>query len=249
MKLADEGVSMIAATIREPYIHHIFRNYDRQTWTTKELIIIVNHNALSLAPYKKLASEYPNVSVYRVDERKNLGACLNYGAEKAKYNYIAKLDDDDYYSPHYVAEAMQQFSRSNADIVGKRSCYFFFPHRSRLLFRRPAVPANSRCKKIAGATIMFHKRVLEKVKFSTKLIQGTDVRFIRSCLSKGFKLYTTSRYNFVAFRRKNSSSHTWKVTDAKLLASRGALIIRTNTFKKYIIKPVTLLSKSENSSN
>ncbi|CAM4261089.1 glycosyltransferase involved in cell wall biosynthesis [Paenibacillus endophyticus] len=237
MKLAAEGVSMIAATVREPFLQQIFHNYDRQIWTHKELIIIVNDNAISLAPYMQKALDYPNVSVFRVDEGKNLGACLNYGVAQAKFNYIAKLDDDDYYSPYYLTEAMQQFSSSDADIVGKRSCYFYFPHRSKLLFRRTAVRANSRCKKIAGATIMFHRNVFEKVQFPTKVIQGSDVRFIRACLANGFRLYTTSRYNFVAFRRKDPRSHTWKVNDYQLLSSKGAIIIRTTNFNKHIMKP------------
>ncbi|MGO4547082.1 glycosyltransferase [Paenibacillus sp. 2TAB23] len=249
MKLAAEGVSMIAATVREPFIQQIFHNYDRQTWSNKELIIIVNDNAISLTPYRQKALEYPNVSVFRVDEGKNLGACLNYGVSQAKFNYIAKLDDDDYYSPYYLAEAMRQFSSSNADIVGKRSCYFYFPHRSKLLFRRTAVRANSRCKKIAGATIMFHKHVFEKVQFSTHIIQGTDVRFIRACLASGFRLYTTSRYNFVAFRRKDPSSHTWKVNDKQLLSSKRAIIIRTNNFRKHIMKPFHTSISSTTSKN
>lgn len=241
--MANEGVSIITSTIRPEHIHHIFLNFARQTWNKKELIIIVNKNSISLNPYKQKALQYSNVSVYRADQQKNLGACLNYGVSKAKYNYIAKFDDDDYYSPYYLSEAMHLFASSKADVVGKRSCYFFFPHRSKLLLRKTSVPPFNRCKKIAGATIMFHRKVFEKVQFAKNVHQGTDVRFVRACLNNGYRLYTTTPYNFVAYRRVNNLSHTWKVTDKQLLTDKNASIIRTSDFKPYIIKSLNKLNK------
>ncbi|OMF31783.1 glycosyl transferase family 2 [Paenibacillus sp. FSL H8-0548] len=238
INLAVEGVTIITATIRADFIKNIFQNYDRQTWMKKELIIIVNRNHIHLHPYKQKAEQYPNVYVYRVDQDKNLGECLNYGTSIASYNYIAKLDDDDYYSPYYIEEAMQLFLNTNAEIVGKRSCYFYFPHLSKLLLRKTSVPFNSRCRKIAGATIMFHKNVFKEVQFSTKLRQGTDVRFVQGCIKKGFRVFTTSPYNFVAFRRENRLSHTWKVRDKDLLLSKRAIVIHTDDFKKYVDKPL-----------
>ncbi|OBZ13367.1 glycosyltransferase [Bacillus sp. FJAT-26390] len=241
LNMVNEGVSIITSTIRPEHLHHIFRNYARQTWNKKELIIIVNKNNISLEPYKQKALQYQNVRIYRVDQAKNLGACLNYAASTAKYNYIAKFDDDDYYSPYYLAEAMQLFGNSKADVIGKRSCYFFFPHRSKLLLRKTSVPPYKPCRKIAGATIMFHKRVFQKVHFSRHVRQGTDVRFVRACLNKGFRIYTTSPYNFVAYRRPNNLSHTWKITDKQLLTDKNASIIDTTDFKPYINKSLNRL--------
>ncbi|WP_219838367.1 glycosyltransferase family A protein [Paenibacillus sp. R14(2021)] len=228
------GVSIITATIRKNRMFDIFQNYQRQQWAAKELIVIVNDNSIDLAPYQALAAQYDHVRIFRVDESKNLGACLNYGVARARYGCIAKFDDDDYYSPCYLDEAMLLFTKTNADIIGKRSCYFFFPHRSVLLLRKTTVKPYGRCNRIAGATIMFRKRVFKKVAFNTKLPFGTDARFVQTSMRKGFKVYTSSSYNFAAYRRANRKSHTWKVSEQQLLASKGATIIFTPDFKTHV---------------
>lgn len=236
------GVTIITSTIRPALINQIFNNFNRQKWAAKELIIIINKNDISMKRYNKKARQNRKIRIYRLDESKNLGACLNFGVSKANYNYIAKFDDDDYYSSHYIPETMRLFTNSDADLIGKRSCYFYFPHRKTLLLREPLVGNNKRCVRIAGATIMFRKRVFHKVRFPTKVRQGSDVGFIKGCLKYGYKLFTTSPYNFVAFRRTNRHSHTWKVSDKKLLSSyKSAKIIHTTNFKKYINKPLNLL--------
>ncbi|RAP76558.1 glycosyltransferase family 2 protein [Paenibacillus montanisoli] len=232
-KNASGGVTIVTSTIRPECIDNIFNNYARQKWKAKELIIVVNRNDINLSRYKKKAQRYRNVRIYRMQQNKFLGDCLNFAAARSKYRYVAKFDDDDYYAPNYIPEAMRQFIRSTADVVGKRSCFFFFPHRSILLYRRTSVRPYTRCRKIAGATIMFHKRVFPSVKFA-RVRLGTDVRFIAACLRRGFRLYTTSRYNFAAIRRRNRNSHTWKVTDNYLLTDKYAEIVRTNNFKNIV---------------
>ncbi|WP_127530325.1 glycosyltransferase family 2 protein [Paenibacillus kobensis] len=231
---AHAGVTIVTSTIRKKLMLNLFDNYDRQEWPVKELIVVINDNSIAMGPYKELARKYDNVRIFRVNERNNLGACMNYAVARASYGYIAKFDDDDYYSPHYLNESMRLFLRKKADVVGKRSCYFFFPHRSLLLLRKTTVKPNSRCRRIAGATIMFRKKVFKKVAFSTKVVAGADVRFVQGCLKRGFKVFTASSYNFAAYRRPNRQSHTWQISEQRLLASKGASIIRTNNFKPYV---------------
>lgn len=242
-KNAKGGVTIVTPTIRLQYIDRIFQNYNRQRWEDKELIVIVNKNTIPLSRYQQQALNYPNVRIFRVTQDNNLGACLNYAAARANHPYIVKFDDDDYYAPNYIPEAMSMFLNSSADVVGKRSCFFYFPHRSTLLLRRTKLKPYRRCRKIAGATIMFHKRVFRKVKFSTKVKQGSDVRFIAACLRKGFQLFSTSPYNFVAYRRADRYTHTWKISDSQLLRSKNALIIRTTTFKTYTDRPLRRLNR------
>lgn len=235
MSAADgKGVTIITATMRPQLINQLFQNYSRQDWENKELIIILNKDKAGMGQYLNKAKSIPNVRVFRMPESSKLGACLNYAASLAKYDYIAKFDDDDYYGANYIPEAMAMFQTSKADIVGKLEIYYFFPHRSTLMLRKRNTAYYSTCSKVAGATIMFHKRVLEKVSFNTKVRQGSDVRFIKGALEHKFRVYTTSPYNFTALRRADRSSHTWKITDNHLLRSRNAVITRTSYFRKHV---------------
>jgi Glycosyltransferases, probably involved in cell wall biogenesis len=235
------GVTIITSTIRQELMSNVFDNYSRQEWPNKELIIVINNNRISMRPYKELAQQYENVRVFRVNGRYHLGACLNFAVARAQYDYIAKFDDDDYYSPQYLDESMLLFTKKKADVVGKNTTYFFFPHRSLLLLRRRTAKPYCRCQRIAGPTIMFRKKVFKKVAFSTKVVAGSDARFVRACLKRGFRVFTASSYNFAQNRRSNRKSHTWKVSERRLLASKGAKIIRTKDFKSHVDRTLDLL--------
>ncbi|GAB2693297.1 glycosyltransferase family 2 protein [Paenibacillus thermoaerophilus] len=233
------GVTIVTATMRPPYIDNVFRNYARQKWKPKELIIVLNKSGMRISRYRKFAARYPNVRVFRLPERNSLGQCLNFAAKQAKYPYIAKFDDDDYYGPAYIPEAMSRFSRQKADLVGKHSFFFYFPHLKVLALRVRAFHPYSGRNRIAGATIMFHKRVMRKVQFS-RVRQGSDVKFVEACLREGFKLSGTSPYHFAAIRRANRLSHTWKVSERELLAGKSMRLIKTEHFEKYVNRQVLL---------
>lgn len=228
---AGEGVTIVSPTVRAKYMQRLLDNYARQQWENKELIIVLNRKAMSMKKYERAASKYDNVRVVRVPGSKPLGDCLNHAASMATFPFIAKFDDDDYYGPAYIAEAMRTFRETNADIVGKSSLFFYFPHRRLLLLRKRKM--SGAVKHIAGATIMFRRRVLEAVRFG-KRRKGSDVQFIRACLRRGFRVYSSSPYNFAAFRRANRWSHTWNVRASRLLRAPGARIVRTKDYKKYV---------------
>jgi glycosyltransferase involved in cell wall biosynthesis len=96
------GVSIITCTNRPNYLNNLLQNYNRQRYAQKELIIIINNNAIPLSPYQQLAKKHKNIKIYRKPEHQTLGSCLNYAVTKCKYHTIAKFDDDDYYAPHYL---------------------------------------------------------------------------------------------------------------------------------------------------
>ncbi|MFC5447845.1 glycosyltransferase family 2 protein [Paenibacillus aestuarii] len=241
-KLHTQGVTVITVTMRFSYIDKVFENYASQNWRDKELMIILNNDAMNLAAYQQRASQYPNVRIYQLPEHKTLGQCLNFAVTRAKYDYLAKFDDDDYYGPKYLTEAMRLFRRTKADVVGKKSYFLYFPHRKTLLLRRPSASSYTRCKRIAGATIMFHRRVFKRVRF-VRVKRGSDARFLQACLRKGFKLYCTSSYNFAAFRRIDRSSHTWQISEKELFAEKSSKRIRTTNFKRYVNRPVRAIQK------
>ncbi len=236
--MMHRGITIITSTIRPNYIDNVFLNYSAQNWPSKELIIILNKNNLNIAAYKRKASHYSNVRVYELPERYSLGECLNYAVHRASYSYIAKFDDDDYYAPNYIPEAMQLFRRiKSADIVGKQSFYVYFPHRKTLLLRRKSALPYKQCNHIAGATIIFRRRVFQHVKFIS-VARGTDARFLSACKKRGFKMYSTSKYNFAAVRRVNLHSHTWRISEQELLTEKNKQIIRTPDYKRYVNKPL-----------
>lgn len=225
-----QGVSIITCTHLPNYMDNVLRNYTKQKWEPKELIIILNNDKLNLAEWKRKAAKYKNISVYQLSESMSLGRCLNFGISKAKYDFIAKFDHDDYYAPRFLAEAMGTFQKKNADVVGKRSYYTYIQHRKLLILRFPN-QEHRYVKHVHGGTFVIKRKVFNKVKFANRSL-GEDVKFLQDCRKKGFKIYSAGKLYFVYIRRGNQNAHTWKIDDNYLL-KRAKIVASTDNYKKY----------------
>lgn len=228
---SDKAVSIITCTNRAGSMRTLFANYDRQRYKDKELIVLLNNDNLNLMEYQAAARRRPNVRVYRVPERTSLGSCLNYGVRLARYNVIAKFDDDDYYAPNYLTESMRTLFKTKADLVGKRSHFMYLSGSKRLLHRYFA-RANQYVPLVQGATLLVRRHVFSQVSFPDRG-RGECVKFCSDCNAKGFKIYSGSPYNFLAIRRRNSQGHTWIVSD-KSLMSRNVRVLKVKDVRSFV---------------
>ncbi|EJL29970.1 glycosyltransferase [Brevibacillus sp. BC25] len=215
------GVSIITCTNRPHFFNNIIANYKTQLFRVKELVIVINKDSMSLEKYRKKVRGYKNISIYKVPERVSLGRCLNYAVSKTKYQFIAKFDDDDYYSPYYLKQQMNDLHRTGADIVGKRAYMAYLQARKLLILRFPK-QQNKFLGALAGGTILFRKRVFNRVRFANVSL-GEDGRFIRASRARGYKIYASAPRNYIAVRRKNKKSHTWTAGDRYLMSGSRVL--------------------------
>jgi len=227
-------VSIICCTMRPYYMENIFDNYDRQEYEDKQLIVILNRDDMDIQQWRAKAREYKNVKIYRVSEKHRLGKCLNYGIRKAKYDILAKFDDDDYYAPHYLTEAMEALSNKRVSVVGKYTSFVYFEEKNALMLYRKGGEKKYR-RKVKGGTLVFRRSVWEKVKFDEDRANGCDVKFLRTCKNKRIRVYSVSRYNYVCVRRKDISTHTQK-TGTKKYMRRCEMICRTRDYIPHISK-------------
>lgn len=225
------GVSIITCTKRRHCMDVLFHNYSRQTFSNKELIVILNHNGLKAEEYIEAAKRYPNVIVYRLPGHVSLGHCLNYGVERSRYSLIAKFDDDDYYAPGYLTDSVRVMKRTGADIVGKRAHYMHLNGSKQLLLRY-GNKANRYVSLVQGATLLVKRHVFRKVRFHN-LNRGECVKFCSGCLSKGYKIYSGSPSHFLAIRRRNSMGHTWIVSDKNLM-TRNAKVLKVKDARRFV---------------
>lgn len=209
----------------------LFNNFNRQKYKDKELIVILNNKNLKLNDYLTKAKQYGNISIYSLQDHISLGHCLNFGIGLANHNYIAKFDDDDYYSPNYLSEGMQTMLRTKADIVGKRAHYMYLQGRKVLTLRY----SNMEHKEVSivpGATLLVKRHVFNQITFPNQN-QGECVKFCSACIARGFKIYSGSPYNFIAIRRKNSKDHTWIVSD-KVLLARNVEVVNVKNIRRFV---------------
>ncbi|MBZ9686391.1 glycosyltransferase [Clostridium estertheticum] len=203
------GVSLVACTNKPNYIDNIFINYERSNYPVKELLLIINNNKISLDECKLKAANFNYVKVYQLDEACTLGECLNYGVEQAKYDYISKMDDDDYYGSNYLEDTMNVFKYTDAKITGKLTYFVYFEDKNTL----GIMCKNMEYKYVfalAGGTITAKKEVFDSVKFRN-ITFGEDKLFLEDCHESGFKIFSNDKYNYALMRHKNLEEHTWKI--------------------------------------
>ena len=210
----ERYVSVISPTNREEYIDNIINNFISQSYKNKELIIVINKNNIDINKVKSLVQQYRNIYVYKVDENKTLGECINFAISKSKNDYIAKFDDDDYYGKYYLEDMMNVFKFSDADVVGKKSIYIYYEENNSLEIKYPNTE-NRYIDFVSGATLIFTKDIYNRVGVESRNI-GEDTSFIEKCRLVGGKLYSSDRFNYVAVRRSDKSTHTWQIEDSKL---------------------------------
>ncbi|MBM7691481.1 cellulose synthase/poly-beta-1,6-N-acetylglucosamine synthase-like glycosyltransferase [Peribacillus deserti] len=227
-------VSIICCTMRKDYMENVFRNYDSQLWKDKEMIIILNADDLNKHIWEKRAKKSKNVSVYQLSETITLGECLNYGIERAKHDYIAKFDDDDYYAPNYLVHAMPAFRKTNADIIGKRTVYMYFEEEKILAINNPGREKKFVTQGIKGATLIVKKSIFEKVKFQN-LNLGEDTVFLRQCIKNNFRIFSGDKTNYVCIRKAKKDHHTW-IADNQNLLKKSSFICKTDDYIPYITK-------------
>lgn len=233
----EYGVSIITCTNRPRFFENILRNYHRQTYHRKELIIILNRHDMDLDKCRRRVRKYRNVKVYKVSETTSLGNCLNHGVSKSQYPLIAKFDDDDYYSHYYLGEQVKALFQKRSHIVGKHACLVYLEATKKLVIRSPRMK-DKFVSRVQGGTILFRRRVFTKVRFANTSL-GEDVTFLRMSRQKGFKIYATSPYNYVYIRRKNKQSHTWKAPDRNYL-SGSQRVATTSNYHQFAERRVKL---------
>lgn len=223
------GVSVITVTNKPEFMKNIFRNYRHQSWKQRELIIILNHNKMKPDVYLAYARKIGiQAAVFQLPEKLPLGICLNYGIQKARYPHIAKFDDDDYYGPGYLAEALRKKERTGADVIGKNRFYLYMIGSKELYMLK-----KKQMDSVAGATLVFRKDLFPGVKF-TRRRAGSDMKFLEDVRKRGGVVRSTSHRHFVALRRADQSRHTWKI-DRKTMRNMGAsLIARTEEYERIV---------------
>jgi cellulose synthase/poly-beta-1,6-N-acetylglucosamine synthase-like glycosyltransferase len=226
-------ISIITCTVRENLISNIIDNFTNQLFQDKELIIILNQDEMDINLIKGKIGSIKGVTIYQLPQDYTLGECLNYGIEKAKYDVIAKFDDDDYYGPEYLKEAMNALKKTNANIVGKEEFFVFLKSNNTLLLRGHGL-SNKYVKHVSGATLVFEKSIIDKIKFPN-LTLGEDTEFQKKCIKYGYRIYSTSRYNFAAIRGNDVNEHTWKISDKRLI-EHGEIVAFKEDFKSMVIK-------------
>jgi hypothetical protein len=220
--LSAPTASMVCPTYRPQNLERVFANVAHQTHRPLELIVALLGTELDPAAVaaQGRAAGVDNLEVLAVDAGASLGVVLNAAYERASGDYILKMDDDDFYGPHYAEDLLNAFRYTDASVVGKRAVYVLLEASGTLALRYPQ-HEHRFAHILQGSTITIPRALWEDQHWAD-LPRAVDTEFLRTAAANGSAFYSADRFNYVALRAADKDSHTWKIADEEIL--QGAVV-------------------------
>jgi glycosyltransferase involved in cell wall biosynthesis len=172
-------VSCILATLDRPqFFRQALRYYLRQTYTKTELIVVDDGKQ----SVEHLCQGLPDVRYIRCPEPAMLGTKLNIGIQQARGDVIQKLDDDDYYAPVFLEQAVGALMGTAPGTAVVAWCCFL------VLLPGEPMPRYSGHGWAAGPTMCFDRELWARSPFrdipravDEKFMEDAKVEIVRVC--------------------------------------------------------------------
>lgn len=202
---AHPEVSVLLTTRRAQMVPFALAQVDRQDWPALETVLVL-HDVPRDDPGVRQAIEgfAGRLVVVEVGPDVVFGQALNAGVARSSGRLLAKMDDDDWYSPHHITDLVLARSYSGATLVGASS-YFAYLHGSDVTVRW-AGRTESTTSWVAGGTLLFAADDLVRVGGWRAVPRSVDFHLIRALRDAGGSLYSINGLGYVLYR---GHDHTW----------------------------------------
>ncbi len=214
-KAVTPSVSVVIATCRPEKVTHALESFSKQLYPEKELLLVLNNASFDMDVIKDQVEALENARVLAIEGKTSLGASLNLGIEKATGEFIAKMDDDDFYGERFLSDQMLAASYSNADIVGKGTYFVHLVEDDKMAIR--VVGGEHQFGKfVGGGALVVRRGVHKEFPFEHTNI-GEDTIFLKEVTKAGCCIYSADRFNYVVVRHADEGKHTWNIKTADFM--------------------------------
>lgn len=219
-----QAISVVVPTNRPSQLNHVLSFIGAQRHPQVQLVL-VQHGFTT--PDDELMARAKESGVDEVvavgaESRLTLGACMNLGIVAADGDFVAKMDDDNFYGAEYLSDLVRAFSYTDAEVVGKWAHLVHLEATGATLLRFPHAE-HRYVRLVQGGTLLMRRDTAATIGFEN-LPRRVDTTFLDKVRAHGGSVYSTDRFNFVSIRRANAGSHTWKITEKELLARKAKLL-------------------------
>jgi len=227
---APTRVSIVTPTIRPDRIHQILINFSRQSYSNKELIIVVNKDESAYRQVQRACGGHDQVRVTYLPNEQNAASVLNLGVTLSTGDWIFRFDDDDFYGENYLSDSLLMLQAEDSKVIGKFGGFIKIENDEAVYQRKQAnsernlksflaVDLSKDKAAISGATFGVRMDILRKYPFPDSSLNTAD-----SALLERFRLEApdlritkTDWYNFTIGRSHDVSHHTWRADLSKLI--------------------------------
>ena len=214
-------VSVLVSTLRADDLTHLLDQLLNQTLNTFELILGLHTIELSQSHKKQIAAlkrRAVNVTVETYTHDKTLGMILSSLASQATGEYIAKMDDDDYYGPEHLRDLVDAALDTGADVVGRAMNYVYLEP-LQLTVRRFAPHGTQAIELwsdwVCGGTILAKTAVAKAAGWFGEGNTAVDRYLLSNVLNNGGKIWRTFGAGYIY--RRTFTFHTYVTNYSKYL--------------------------------
>lgn len=230
-------VSVIIPTYnRAGYLCQAIDSVLSQTFRDFELIVVDDG---SVDDTKKLLERYGDKIKFFYQENKGVGAARNLGIVKARGEYLAFLDSDDYWFENKLQYEMDIIKQSKACFVHCSAFVELNAGQTKLI--KPTLPARKfedllRSNGIVTSSVILHKNCIEKVGlFDESLKIAEDYEFWLRILYLGnIALYLDKTLLIYRVHDKNISKNIEETKKYEIMICRKML--ETNMYFRPLVK-------------
>ncbi|CAM3597617.1 glycosyltransferase family 2 protein [Nocardiopsis gilva] len=213
-------VSVILCTRRPGMLGFALHQIARQRGVDLEVVLGLHGCDPDLPEVRAAVSAFRatgrELTVHAADSDTRFGVLLNQLAARASGSVIAKMDDDDWYSPDHLADLLLARDYSGADVFGCSDEYVYLVDFHQTI--RLATTSERPTSFVSGGTISMDRAVVEDLVAFRPIAASEDSQLLLNVVRSGGRIYATHGLGYVT-RRSESSGHLWTEGTACYLRS------------------------------
>jgi hypothetical protein len=211
-------VSVVLSSMRSDYVEGCLRHLAGQTYPALELLVGLHGYDVPEQTRERWRAMlgFP-VRVVPFSAQLTFGAVLGRLSRMADGELLTKMDDDDHYGPHHLADLVIAWHTSGADVAAKGSRFVYFPELDQTIDRAWAAPEIFNVTP-AGGTLLLARSTLQQLGGWSHSSKHVDTDLLIRVKSAGGLVYRTHALEYVYVRR--TTGHTW-ITEIEELIDQG----------------------------
>jgi len=202
------GVSVVVSTNRPEMLDRIVANVALQDHPNLELVLALHGDGFPTSD--PVAPDGLTMTVLRFPADAVFGYVLGEASAAASGEWVAKMDDDDWYGAEHISDLVLAAGYSGADLVGKGS-EFVYLEGAGVTIRRGLGAGEAPSRTLSGGTLLVRSSVLRDVNGWRGLPRGVDVALIDDVASAGGTVWRTHPFGYLL--RRTTGHHTWDVDE------------------------------------
>ena len=160
---------------RRPFIQNMFNCFRNQTYPKHRIEWIIVDDGTDKIRDLIESSNIPQIRYFEVAEKMTLGAKRNYMHSFARGSIIVYMDDDDYYPPERIEDAVEKLEANpKALCAGSSEIYIFFKHIQKMFKCGPYGPNHA-----TAGTFAFRKELLQQTKYEEHAALAEERAFLK----------------------------------------------------------------------